>query len=1004
MHDDISDIRLRLDRMLGSRIRPAVSGATVTLRVSAWATEDPHVPFAEASTQSFAPMTTGDAWGTPWSTTWFRFEGEVPEGFGPAELTIDIGFGPGPGFTTEGLVFDAAGTILKALNPLNTHVPLAPVLGDDRTVVVYLEAAANPTILDGFAPTDFGDIETAPVVAQYRFRSAVVAERRQDVVDLATDLEVLSTLADELPAASARRFEIYRGIDRALDVIDYDDIPGSTTRARMVLAPLLGRPAVPSEHRISAIGHAHIDSAWLWPLRETARKVARTVSNVLALAEQEPELVFAFSSAQQHAWLKEHYPALWERLKAAVARGQVVPVGGMWVESDTVMPSGESMARQFLQGKRFFIEEYGIETRDAWLPDSFGYSAALPQIIAKAGNEFFLSQKPSWNRTNHFPHHSFLWEGIDGTRVFAHLPPVDTYVSELSQKELHHAARNYAEKGAGTRSLVPFGWGDGGGGPTREMLARARRVGDLEGSPTVRIESPLAFFEAARDELIDPAVWFGEIYMEGHRGTLTSQHAMKAGNRRAEALLREAEAWSTTAAVALGREYPYEPLRRLWREALLLQFHDILPGSSIRWVHREAAASYQRLHAELEQLVHAAQSALAGEGSTRIVFNGAACPVDGVEPFGAGPVRDAAAMAEPIALPDGGFLLENEVVAVRLDARGQVVSLVDRTRSRELVPPGRVLNELVIHTDVPALWDAWDIDEPYRRSVRVPEAECASEANAGGVTITRRFGASTIRQRVSLPADSPRVDVVLDIDWREDEKFLRAYFPLLLSATESSAETQFGVVRRPIHENTTWSWAQFEIAAHRFLHLDESGFGVALVNDAIYGHSVDRESSTLGTVTNVGLSLLRAPKNPDPTTDRGTHHFAYGLVVGCSLERAVHEGYLASNAPTVTTGARGIRPLVTASAPNVVVSALKLAEDGSGDVIVRLYESIGRRSWTDVTPTFSCTAMLPADLLERPIGGALLAEDGGLRVEIAPFEVLTLRMTGVEGGYIAAAT
>ena len=374
---------------------------------------------------------------------------------------------------------------------------------------------------------------------------------------------MLEQLAAELGEEDARQVEILLALESALDALDLSDVAATATSARDALAAALARPAYDGAHRVSAVGHAHIDSAWLWPVRETVRKVTRTVANVVNLLDHDPSLVYAMSSAQQWEWVREHHPALFERVKEHVTRRAVRPVGGMWVESDTNMVGGEAMARQFLVGQRWFEEHLGVTCDEVWLPDSFGYTAALPQIVRQAGCRWFLTQKISWNTTNVFPHHTFWWEGIDGTRVFTHFPPVDTYNAELSGSELAHAARNFRDKGAASRSLVPFGHGDGGGGPTREMLARASRTASLAGSPTVAIETPAAFFEAAEEEYGAGApVWAGELYLEIHRGTYTSQAAMKQGNRRSEHLLREAELWSATAAVRGLLDYPAEELER----------------------------------------------------------------------------------------------------------------------------------------------------------------------------------------------------------------------------------------------------------------------------------------------------------------------------------------------------------------------------------------------------------------------------------------------------------
>ncbi len=437
--------------------------------------------------------------------------------------------------------------------------------------------------------------------------------------------------------------------------------------------------------------------------------MTRTVANVVNLLDHagngQGDLVYAMSSAQQWEWVREHHPALFERVKEHVAAGRFVPVGGMWVESDTNMVGGEAMARQFLVGQRWFEEHLGVTCDEVWLPDSFGYTAALPQIVRQAGCRWFLTQKISWNTTNVFPHHTFWWEGIDGTRVFTHFPPVDTYNAELTGRELAHAARNFRDKGAATRSLVPFGHGDGGGGPTREMLARASRTASLAGSPTVAIETPAAFFEAAEEEYGGSSsgapVWAGELYLEIHRGTYTSQAAMKQGNRRSEHLLREAELWSATAAVRGLLSYPTDELEELWRIVLLHQFHDILPGSSIAWVHREARATYADVAARLEALIETALDALAGDGSDDVVFNAGPVAREGVLAMGGGfearklaPQPPTASVVEVRGAPATSLettaLFENEHLRVELDEGGVIRRCsTRRTGARCCRPAGR---------------------------------------------------------------------------------------------------------------------------------------------------------------------------------------------------------------------------------------------------------------------------------------------------------------------------
>src|SRR5690606_12590930 len=460
--------------------------------------------------------------------------------------------------------------------------------------------------------------------------------------------------------------------------LDIADVPATAAAARAMLAPALASPARASAHRLSAVGHAHIDSAWLWPLRETVRKVARTAANVTALMDEHPEFVFAMSQAQQLAWIKQHRPEVYRLVREKVATGQFVPVGGMWVEADTNMPGGEAMARQFVHGKRFFLDELGVETEEVWLPDSFGYSAALPQLVRLSGARWFLTQKISWSQFNRFPHHTFQWEGLDGTRVFTHFPPVDTYNATLSGAEMAHLVRNFADKGVANRSMVPFGHGDGGGGPTREMLARAARLRDLEGSPRVEIEPPARFFAKAAEDYADPPVWVGELYLETHRGTYTSQAGNKRGNRRSEHLLYEAELWAATAAVRTGHPYPYEQLDRIWKTVLLHQFHDILPGSSIAWVHRESRETYARVTEELETIIAAAQRALAGDPASggEVVFNAAPHARGGVPARGATRTPGPAAPTTRTALA-GGWVLDNGLIRATVDERGLLRSVVD---------------------------------------------------------------------------------------------------------------------------------------------------------------------------------------------------------------------------------------------------------------------------------------------------------------------------------------
>ncbi|MFJ6567503.1 alpha-mannosidase [Streptomyces sp. NPDC091292] len=1046
MHDDRQITEARIRKLLDRVVRPALYSATRPLTLSTWQVDGEPVPVADALAAAYDPFTLGATWGGPWATTWMRASAEIPDEWSgrrvEAVFDLDFDLTKGPGGQAEGLVHDAQGTPLQGLHPYNRTVLLTDsATGADR-VDLLIELAANPPIVGSAGlHLHHGSRETAGTAPLYRLQQAEIAVREHDVWHLVHDIEVLDELMHELPVGSSRRHEILHALRRAADAVDPTDVAGTAGVARDRLADVLSRPAHASAHTVAAVGHAHIDSAWLWPVRETVRKCARTFTNMTTLAEEYPELVFACSSAQQYAWMKEQRPEIFARMKKAAAEGSWVPVGGMWVEADGNLPGGEALARQLVYGRRFFAEEFGIEQHGVWLPDSFGYTAAYPQLAKLAGAKWFLTQKLSWNETNRLPHHTFAWEGIDGTRIFTHFPPVDSYNASLTAAELAHAESNFAEKGVATRSLVPFGYGDGGGGPSRSMLEKARRLRDLEGSPKVVIEAPDAFFAAARAERegegdgqgqthgrVDQLpVWRGELYLENHRGTYTSQARTKRGNRRSEALLREAELWAATAAVRTGAPYPYERLESLWQRVLLNQFHDILPGSSIAWVHQQAEREYAEIHTELETLIADAVAHLPAPPAPPALLNAgpyarrevAVVPDQGFP--GAQRLSDgrAAVLAEvaPLAsgataaprgavtarAQDGGFVLGNGEVTVVVDRRGLLTSVYDHTAQREAIAPGAAGNLLQLHPDDPNLWSAWNIDPYYRDTVRdLDEAESVTLVDAGpllaSVRVERAHGSSRFTQYIEVAAESKQVTVRSDIDWQERDTVLKAAWPLDVHAERESAEIQFGHVQRPTHENTSWDAARFELWAHRWVHVGERHWGAAVLNDSTYGHDVRRDTrDDGGTTTTLRLSLLRAPHSPDPQADRGRHRFSYALLAGAGIEDAIAGGY-ALNLPLRPAPAEA-RPLVALDTTDVVVESVKLADDRSGDVVIRLYEACGGAVPARLSAGFPLAAAHECDLLEQPIQeSALASDDGTVALRFRPFQIRTLRLRPAVAG------
>jgi alpha-mannosidase len=1023
MHQNQKLVEERIHRVLTERITPACYSARTPVTLSAWEVPDEPVPVGEALVATYSDFAVGTPWGRPWSTWWFQVKGAVPTEWAgrTVELVVDPGFqGDWPGNQAEGLVFTPDGVPVKGIHPRNMYVPIADVAAGGERVHFFMEAAANPDILkNDFVPTVYGEKSTAPADPVYTFATAELAVLESEVWALRFDIEVLYQLVKELPPAEPRRHEVLRALERALDVLLLDDIVGTAAAARAELTEVLARPANASAHVLSAVGHAHIDTAWLWPIRETKRKVGRTFSNVLALAERYPDFRFAASSAQQYAWIKERYPDIWRGIQAAVERGQWFVVGSQWIEPDGNLPGGEAMVRQLTQGLRFFERELGVTTKGIWMPDSFGYTAAFPQVAKLAGVEWFLTQKISWNQTNEFPHHTFWWEGIDGSRIFTHFPPADTYNSTLEGEEIHHAVREFREKGKATTSLVPFGYGDGGGGPIREMMERQRRVADLEGSPRVQIESPDEFFARARAEYEDAPVWVGELYLELHRGTFTSHAREKRGNRLVEHRLREAELWWTAAALG-GADYPYDAFERLWQTTLLQQFHDILPGSSIAWVHRENEEEYGQSFARLDELLGHALKHLEADGA---VVNAAdharvglvldehgdpaglvRVPGHGLTPF------EPLEPAQPVTAERDGehVVLRNDLVRVRIDARGLVTSIVDLRADRELVPAGRAANLLQLHQDLPNAWDAWDIDAHYRHTVRdLVELESIEVVEDGPlrarVEVVRTFGASRVTQRIALHADDASVHLEAELDWHEGEKLLKASLPFVVHAQHHSAEIQFGHLRRPTHTNTSWDDARFEVVAHRWVHVEEPGYGIGVVNAGTYGHDITRRVGEDGQVeTEVRLSLVRAAKSPDPHQDQGHHLFAYAVVPGASVGDAVAAGY-EMNLPlrlAPGTAARRAEPwsVVSSSDPGVRIEAVKLADDRSGDVVVRVYEALGRRAEATLSAGFDVADVAEVSLTERPLSEgmprarSLEVAGRSITLGLRPFQIVTLRL------------
>jgi alpha-mannosidase len=983
-HPDYTRARIAATaRRLRDQIYPDVR-AVNSLRISP---RVDRIGWDEARELTYRAAALGEQLGPLWSTFWFDVRATVPPAWdgrrvdllwvthSEATLWID-------GRSVQGLNFGSPGQRPDAT--LRERARAGEELG------FQVEVACNGKF--GTLDRHYASIE--PVVLD----RCDIALFDEQAWDLLFDFEVLRqleaehargldpSLAGQLLDQLNRFSNVWRPEDRA-----------SWTEARAELTPLYAQRNGDHSHEVAAIGHAHIDTAWLWPIAETYRKCVRTFSSQTAYMDAYPEYRFACSQAQQYAWIKQRNPDLYERIRQRVARGQFIPVGGTWVEPDCNIPSGESLVRQFLLGQSFFEREFGRRCREFWNPDVFGYNGQLPQIMRGAGIERFLTQKLSWNRFNRPAYHSFLWQGIDGSRVLTHFPPADTYNGIATVEEIRRTARDYKEHDRSHTSFLLYGYGDGGGGPVREMLEVLRRVGDLQGVPRTIQRSSEEFFTTLEQETTDWPVLVGELYFEYHRGTYTSQAAVKRANRTSEILLHDVELLSALAHWRGARPYPRDEITRLWQLLCCNQFHDIIPGSSITEVYEDAARDYDEIWRAGASLCGSALDALGDGSPASHPLNTVGASRRGVvrSPAGDNVLVTAPALGtgrvvqpdEPVTLTelDAGWQLENAHLRAVVDPGGRLRSLVHKRSGREvLAGTGNVVE---IYQDQPVNWDAWDVD-PFHMETRedCPPALASRVVTVGPLRVEiafeHTFGeTSTGTQTIRLDADARRVEFGWSVDWRESEKILKVRFPVNVHSPNATYEMQFGAVERPTHYTTSYDLARYEVPGHRWADLSEHGFGVALLTDSKYGYSTFANE--------MRVSLLRAPKMPDPVADMGAHRFRYAIYPHEGRWQdggVVAEGF-DLNAPFAWS-AVAVDSVVSVDTPNLVVDTIKLAEREDA-IVLRLYEAHGARGHAHLSVGLDATSVVAANLLEDETGDVQF--DGSvIELDYRPFEIITL--------------
>ena len=991
-----------------------------------------------------------DHWYGPDRHYWFHTETSVPESFDRKPLWMHIATQinePDDAKNPQFLVF-INGVPVQGADMNHRDVLLSREAGAGEHISIDLQAYTGILHPEFSLMVDFREID---------------AEIEGLYLDIQVPLDAFPRLEED---SSARR-EITRVLNDAVNLLDLrdpysDEFYRTVREARAYLDKALYTDLAGSDEVIaSCIGHTHIDVAWWWTVNQTREKAARSFATVLKLMEEYPDYRFMSSQPVLYSFIKERYPEMYGRIRERVREGRWEPEGGMWLESDTNLTSGESLIRQFMHGKRFFLEEFGKESVVLWLPDVFGYSGALPQIMKECGIRYFMTTKISWNQFDKLPYDTFLWRGIDGSEILTHMITtqdprpterfITTYNGRLHSASLISAWNRYQQKDINNDVLVAFGHGDGGGGPTRKMLETGARLKKgVKGIPAARQRFAGDYFRDLEERVSGNRrlpVWEGELYFEYHRGTLTSIARNKRGNRKAELSMMDLELFGVMAEPAVS--YPAEEDDRLWKGILLNQFHDILPGTAIREVYEVTAREYAQMACERAEIIKKRISALTEEDEGYItVFNTTGFERSGVVEL-AGPVTDpATGKTEPVAGADGitalldedgrrfevqrgpgqpvvylegipakgyrryrvlredsapaggksfdispdGLGIRTPFFDVRFDDSGAITGIYDIENGREVLKEGGKGNLFMMYEDKPIYYDDWDIDIYYtEKSWPVTGLRERTWTEAGPVRAVLRqvFGIShsTIVQEIRFYAGERRIDFVTEVDWKEHQHLLKVHFPLAVHTDEATFDIQFGNLTRKVHTNTSWDMARFESGAHKWIDLSEGRYGVSILNDCKYGHSVKD--------ANVGLTLIKSGIEPNPMCDYEMHYFTYSLYPHAGGWRdggTVREGYFLNQRPVVAPGKAALPEfsLVSSDSPNVVIETVKKAEDGNG-VIVRLYEcenalTKAGLSWhCPVKEAWECSAL-------EDKRSQLQVNSGRIEVPMRPYEIKTVRI------------
>lgn len=970
----LKDVRL-FAHFLREKVYEFVSPLSIEIAVC-----DEPVPFQERLNLEYRKYAVGDKWSKKlFNCGWMHVTGAVQDIKSNRERAVYIDV------SGEGCLFDAVGTPVRGLTNVSSQFDRNCGL-PGKTVLFLDEMDIQDGAIDAWIEIGDNDLFGASTGGIINNCSTIYVnyELRQLFYDFAFLIDYLDGIDDGNP----QYFAILRTLERAAAVVSSEYTDEEIARARKIIAEQLSKKnAAETFLTFSAIGHAHLDLAWLWPIRETRRKLGRTFANVNANMDRYPDFLFGASQAQQFEWLEESYPELFEKIAKKIRDGRIEIQGGMWVEADANLSGGEALIRQMLYGKRYFKQKFGVDVKVCWLPDAFGFSGVLPQLIKKCGMDYFLTIKLSWAEHFKYPHHTFVWQGIDGSEVICHMPPEGNYNSSASPKTLLETQANFVERGQLDSAMILYGIGDGGGGPGRDHIERVGRAKDFLGLPKVKQQFAEDYFKGIEKKRGELARWQGELYLDRHQGTLTSVSETKRFNRLMETALANTEKFNVIAKYHYGATYRQADLERIWKEMLLYQFHDILPGSAIKRVYDENFVRYRAMLSELADMRACLEKQGAGSGVA--VFNPHSFAVkdtfekDGklyaveAKPLAVTPAKPTKKIAAVLA---DEHSLENEYLSVSLNVDGSIASVFDKTGSGESLKCGnrlRVYNEFL---------DCWDMTPSFKKyqagSFKLVSASMERGANFAAIVQKYTYGKSALTEKLILKSGSRYLEIAAELDWQESKKMLRAEFTPLKMYDVAVCDVQFGSVERPTYTNTVRDFGMYEVSMHKYV--DVSGFdgGVAILNDCKYACNVkDGE---------ISINLLRSQTYPCEHSDVGKHEFRYAVYphAGDSYSSEVKRMAELFNNPLEVVSCRETNSFFTVDSDDVIVESIKKSEDGE-EIVARLYET--RKRCAQVALHVNAQSLVETDMLENADGKNLL-KDGCANLSFTPFEIKTIKI------------